>query len=358
MDGYFLFLPAAVILAVLFLTGSLFAGVFIVVTQRLKSFRLKKFVLGRYNAYYITEEDILNDDRARKMIPIISRGYGYGLEEYMSQISEDRLPPCVVLNWVRSIAEDVTNSALPALKVKKWHDFIVKSAGEHFVIKNTDFIELERYEECYIWGCVNRWLELYEPAIMNEELRESIYRTACPKKYLKPYFDITFMTQEEKRDLLNGLFQGASLNNTQINVVVENGSSVSFYGSEKASRIHASDEQIAMALERLNGKGKAIDSQRAWLGACLLLGYKYNFPRNLGDCCKKIGTLPIDIDALEFRCDYESIRRYGSWKFVKEKYDDWVDYTPRDDERTVFEKSLSVAQALDSEIEKLCKGEM
>ena len=102
----------------------------------------------------------------------------------------------------------------------------------------------------------------------------------------------------------------------------------------------------------INGKNKAIDSQRAWLGACLLLGWKYGYSRNLGDCCKQIEALPIDIESLEFQCKYDSIRMYGSWKFIKEDYNNWPSYTPRDDERLIFEKCLAVAQALEKEIEK------
>ena len=112
------------------------------------------------------------------------------------------------------------------------------------------------------------------------------------------------------------------------------------------------DEQIARALMAINGKNKAIDSQRAWLGACLLLGWKYGYSRNLGDCCKQIEALPIDIESLEFQCKYDRIRMYGSWKFIKEDYNNWPSYTPRDDERLIFEKCLAVAQALEKEIEK------
>ena len=41
---------------------------------------------------------------------------------------------------------------------------------------------------------------------------------------------------------------------------------------------------------------------------------------------------------------------YGCWKFVKENYDNWATLVPRDEERQVFEKCLSVAQSLDQEI--------
>ena len=124
------------------------------------------------------------------------------------------------------------------------------------------------------------------------------------------------------------------------------------YFGDKKENAKVTDETIARALVVINGKDKAIDSQRAWLGACLLLGWKYRFPRNLKDCCERINGLHIEKGMLEYECVYNSIRLYGSWKFVKEEYDNWVNYTPRDDERQIFEKSLSVAQILDEEIQR------
>ena len=126
----------------------------------------------------------------------------------------------------------------------------------------------------------------------------------------------------------------------------------------KESKSKVTDEHIARALAVLNGKDNVIDSQRAWLGACCLLGQKYGYPRNLGECCKRIEALPLNTDNLEFLCKYESIRMFGSWKFVRENIDDWPTYMPRSDERQVFEKSLSVAQALEKEIEKQVELDM
>jgi hypothetical protein len=124
-----------------------------------------------------------------------------------------------------------------------------------------------------------------------------------------------------------------------------------YFGSRQAEKPKATKEQIAHALAALNGRGNVIDSQRAWLGACLLLGWKYGFSRNLSDCCKQIDQLPLDMGKLEFQCKYESIRMYASWKFVKENYANWPTLVPREDERPLFEKCLSVAMALDQEIE-------
>lgn len=160
------------------------------------------------------------------------------------------------------------------------------------------------------------------------------------------------MDENKKAGLLQGMFQGATFNNSVVVGVAEKGSNISYQGNRQAEKPKVTKEHIARALIALNGKDNVIDSQRAWLGACLLLGWKYGFPRNLNDCCKQIDQMPIDMEQLEFQCKYDSIRMYGSWKFVKENYDNWPTLVPRDDERPVFEKCLSVAQALDEEIVK------
>ena len=150
---------------------------------------------------------------------------------------------------------------------------------------------------------------------------------------------------------IHNYFQGATIHNLVINGNMNKNGSEHYHEKDNSEkRPKATKEQIARALVALNGKDNVIDSQRAWLGACLLLGWKYGFPRNLNDCCKHIEQMPIDMAQLEFQCKYESIRMFGCWKFVKESYDNWATLVPRDEERQVFEKCLSVAQALDAEI--------
>lgn len=110
------------------------------------------------------------------------------------------------------------------------------------------------------------------------------------------------------------------------------------------------DEQLAKALIAINGKDKAVNSQAAWLGACCFLAWNHGYPRNLGDCCKKIGELPLIKGCLEYECKYESIRKFGSWKFVSMDAREWPQYMPREDEKPMFEKCLTVYQALEKEI--------
>ncbi len=156
--------------------------------------------------------------------------------------------------------------------------------------------------------------------------------------------------EEDKSELVRGMFSGCNFHGSVVVGLAEKGAIISYHGNHQPEKPKATKEQIARALTVLNGKNNVIDSQRAWLGACLLLGWKYGFPRNLYDCCKQIGQMPINMEQLEFRCKYDSIRMFGSWKFVKENYDNWATLVPKDDERLMFEKCLSVAQALDEEI--------
>ena len=186
--------------------------------ERFNNKRKKRFVVGKYNSYYKTDNDILCDERAKRMLPVIGRGYKQDLEDYMSRISEDRLPPCVVLNWVRSISEDLSQAALPVVNVKNWHQNMILLSSEKNVATKPDSIDMKDYEECFIWGCIVRWLELFENDILDDDLKNEIFHVACPKRYLKPYYNITSMTQEEKIKIAEALLKSGSVNIGQLSI--------------------------------------------------------------------------------------------------------------------------------------------
>ena len=155
------------------------------------------------------------------------------------------------------------------------------------------------------------------------------------------------MSDEMKLNVLRELTKG----NVKIeNLIME---VTHFYNKKEKSAKEDSDitdEHIAKALIAINGKDKAVNSQVAWLGACCFLAWNHGYPRNLGDCCKKIGELPLIKDCLEYECKYESIRKFGSWKFVSMDAREWPQYMPREEEKPMFEKCLTVYQALEKEI--------
>jgi hypothetical protein len=161
------------------------------------------------------------------------------------------------------------------------------------------------------------------------------------------------MNQEDKLKLVQGMFSGADLSGAQINVFVESGSKVVYkeVTSSKEEKPQVTDIQIANAIRAINGKGKPLNGYQLWLGACCLLSWKYDFPRNLNECCERINALPLE--GVEYTCKYENIRKFPALHaFAKEDARQWSSYKPKDDERTFFNGCLSVSQALDAEIQK------
>ncbi len=104
--------------------------------------------------------------------------------------------------------------------------------------------------------------------------------------------------------------------------------------SEKRPKV--TDEQVAQALLNINGKDQVLNNYQLWLGACCLLMWKYNFPRNLEMCCDRINSLPYHGKLLPLECKYDNIRKFSYLKFVKEDVDKWGDYQPQDDEKKLF----------------------
>ena len=151
---------------------------------------------------------------------------------------------------------------------------------------------------------------------------------------------------------LNGLFNGANFKDVQI-VIAQKGATV-VYKQAVSSRneiTQVTNEQIANAIRAINGKGKPLDGYQLWLGACCLLSWKYDFPRNLRECCERINALPLE--GVEYICKYDNIRKFpGVHAFAREDVRQWDSYKPKEDERNFFNGCLSVSQALDTEIQK------
>lgn len=161
------------------------------------------------------------------------------------------------------------------------------------------------------------------------------------------------MTAEEKQMLTAqalGMLQGARIG--QLNMFVESGAKVVYQemATTAPRELQVSDEQMAAAITAINGKGKVLNKQNLWVAVCCLLGWKYGYPRNLGACCERIQQLPLQ--NLEVECKYESIRKYGTWAFVREDARHWDTYEARSDERFFFNDCLGVARALDAELHK------
>lgn len=124
----------------------------------------------------------------------------------------------------------------------------------------------------------------------------------------------------------------------------------------KSSNELISAEQMARAIESVNGKGKAVDQYQKWLGVCCLLMGKYGYPKELQACCSRISKLPFREGALAFACKYENVRRFpGLYKFVYD-FNNWDTYKPKnDEERKIFGECQNVAYALENAIQNALK---
>ena len=216
LERFEIFLPAALLMILIVAVSSLAASIILPTFNHLKFSSYKRRMSSMYKIFYMTDTDVVKDEMSSKMIPIIGRGYGNEMEKYMSAISEDRLPICIVMNWVRSIAEDISEAPLPVLRIEKWHSLMIKSGKSASMFTHIDFIEFEKYEITFIWGCVYRWLEIYSNNLLTKELSNEIIHYAYPKKYLKPYFDICQTSQ-----IANFETMSSALNNSNVDTKIE-----------------------------------------------------------------------------------------------------------------------------------------
>lgn len=100
------------------------------------------------------------------------------------------------------------------------------------------------------------------------------------------------MTQEEKMKLLQGMFQGANMQNAQINVVVESGATVVYkqVAATKSEVPQVTDEQIVNAIEK---NEIMFWGQSAWAVFYCVCRDHLNIMRNMTETEQYINGLPF-----------------------------------------------------------------
>lgn len=143
-------------------------------------------------------------------------------------------------------------------------------------------------------------------------------------------------------------FQGATINNLVINGNMTKNGPENYNSQEKKNTY--SDTQIAQALSRIVGKGKAIDTKQKWAGALWLLRWECDYPSRAFDFCERIKSLPLPED-LEISCEYNNIRPLSTLSFMNEdpRYMDSVKYSKNDE--AVFFQMREVVNALQRELQ-------
>ena len=160
------------------------------------------------------------------------------------------------------------------------------------------------------------------------------------------------MEQQETPQKHGGIynyFQGATINNLVINGNMNKTGTEHYHGSEVRKATY-SDDQIALALSRIVGKGKPIDNKQKWAGAQWLLRWECDYPSRAFDFCEKIKSLPFHEEP-EIACEYNNIRPLSTLSFMNEdpRQMENVKYSKNDE--AVFFQMREVVNALQRELQ-------
>jgi hypothetical protein len=182
-----------------FLTILLFMIAAIVVWQIMEYVKKRKFNYlkakltnkHKYQCFYITENDLKEDPAATELSSISYPGYvdsTYG--RFYKNLTVEHLPINVLVNWTRTIAEDLIASVSPVNHVASWNDYFHSEEYKAYANSSVhpDIVEFEEHELAYIWGAVYYWLKCIIPNYNNEEVLNYIEKVAIKKEFLRPYF--------------------------------------------------------------------------------------------------------------------------------------------------------------------------
>ena len=156
------------------------------------------------------------------------------------------------------------------------------------------------------------------------------------------------LQEPQKLGGIYNYFSGATINNLVINGNMTKNGPENYNSQEKKNTY--SDTQIAQALSRIVGKGKAIDTKQKWAGALWLLRWECDYPSRAFDFCERIKSLPLPED-LEISCEYNNIRPLSTLSFMNEdpRQMENVRYSKNDE--SVFFQMKNVVNALRRELQ-------
>ena len=182
------------LLTVLLIIGAVFFSWFILEILKKRRFNSLKARLTnkhKYQCFYLTENDLKNDPAAIKLSSISYPGYvdaTYG--RFYKNLTVEHLPINVLVNWTRTIAEDLISSVSPVNHVISWSDYFHSQEYKDYANSSVhpDMVEFEEYELSYLWGAVYYWLKNNVVNYDNEEVFKHIEHVAIKKEFLRPYF--------------------------------------------------------------------------------------------------------------------------------------------------------------------------
>lgn len=159
--------------------------------KQLRWRKLRQLQGHRYNFYFMSERDLKKDTSAVNLASISYQGYTDATyESFYKNLSVDRFPIHVLVNWTKTIVEDLINAVSPINHVQSWCAYFdsAEYRDNARMTVHEDFVDFEDYELAYLWGAVYYWLRCYTEGFDNENLLAYIEKVACKKQFLRPYF--------------------------------------------------------------------------------------------------------------------------------------------------------------------------
>lgn len=194
MFDWLLLLNSLLVMIIILVGAAMSAWGAIEFVNRLRLERIKRNLSDKlgYHCYYLKEQDIKKDEQAKRLASISHHGYTErSFEDYYMCLTEERLPIVVLLNWTRTIVEDLQNAVTPISHAQRWNNLFHSQVYKDY--SNTsvhpDFIHvLKDHELAYLWGAVYYWLKCLSDGFDNLDLLQAIENLACRKLFLRPYF--------------------------------------------------------------------------------------------------------------------------------------------------------------------------
>ena len=194
MSGWLIAFFSLLLLMVIIIGAVFFSWYIMEFAKKLRLERVKRNLSDklRYHCYYLKEQDIKKDERAQKLVSISHHGYiERSFEDYYQRLTEEHLPIVVLINWTRTIVEDLQNAVSPISHAQRWNDFFHSKVYRDYsdMSVHPDFVHvLDDHELAYLWGAVYYWLKCLSEGFENMDLLQAIENIACRKMFLRPYF--------------------------------------------------------------------------------------------------------------------------------------------------------------------------
>ena len=266
-----------------------------------------------YHCYYLTDKDIKIDPRANIMSTVYQSGYvSRRLDSYMERIDETHLPLKVLINWTRTIAEDLQESSSPVIRVHSWEKLFQSSAYRDRSEKESDYILFSDIELAYLWGGISFWLRYLTDMLVSDDLNCAIADAFCKKRYLLPYFrfcmrkesieKIQFSTCGLRTRSTSQTFnvQGDFVMEKYVGCEIGNGKNGGLQiNSGRDEPITESDKDIKVAIESLlkaqdDNDGFIFRNKKQWWAVYKVLSTFSNYPKQMTAFGTKMKELKVD----------------------------------------------------------------